>query len=1249
MRKKLYKFVAIIAAVSMIFCDSSIISLAGEIVPGAEETFFEADETDDAGDEKENVDGADEVASEILPDGGSEEEEIIVIQEDGEFSEDEETSEEESDEVEDGEGISEEAASEENIDSEFESDENDETGEIPEDEESVEDEENAENIDAPEDGEAIDDEDISEEESEDVESIEELLAAEDNIAQGTSNEVKWVIDKNGKLTVSGKGDWKKFSTGYGPWDTYRDKVLTAVVNLAGVTDFSNMFYFCENLTEIDLSGSDTSEVTNMSYMFYGCRSLTKLNLSGLITSQVTDMRLLFADCESLSEVNLSSFDTSLVEDMSGMFIRCSSLESLDLSNFNTSQVMHMEYMFASCESLTTLNLSSFNTSKVTDMDSLFYKCASLKSLDLCGFNTAKITDMSEMFRGCSMLTTLDLSSFNTSKVTDMCLMFGDCESLTELNLNSFNTSKVKDMSYMFYNCKSFTALNLSNFKTLSNADIVGIFKKCAKLETLDIRNFSISEKSNVGDLISDLKYLTKIVTPKQCSCILSLPTDWKGSLWKDSNGILYTELPGTAKTLKREINYSAIAGGNSNAVSWLIDENGKLTVSGTGDWKLKDGKSPWYAYRNDILTAEVTLTGTTDLANMFAECGKMTSVDLTGLDTSKVTGMNWMFYKCSKLTTLDLSGLNTSKLTSMSGMLCDCAELKSVNLNGFEMKNVTDVNYLFDGCTKLLTLDLSNCDWSKVTSATDVFVDCDSLIRIVTPRNVHVDVKLPSGKAWKDSYGRFFNALTIDSTDLTEDGAATSKYYITYELNGGENSADNPKSYKKNAKVDFAAPVKKGCKFEGWFDKVTDEKVDCVEGRNITVYAKWKPYTYTLTLYGNGGKYTPDGVKKAKTVESKTVSYGEIVSPDNRFERKGYTLIGWTTKKNGGGVFYQAGTPLKNLSAKNKGKVTLYAKWSANKYEIVLNNDWEYKTLYTQYGKSIKLPDKPFEDYVYSFKGWSLTPDGPVKYKNKASVKNLATSGEVRLYAVWSINTYNVKFSGNGVGKGKAPATQKGCRFNEPDCKMPENTFTYNDKLYRFDGWNTRKDGRGSHYTLGGQTALNASKNKQTIILYARWLYEYSIATDAGVVNDEAYYNESISTETMDKYFTGLAREGYYIAGWATNQKNADKGKMTYKSSFKNVAGKTLYPVYKPIKYTVKFDANGGTGKMSSMTATYGKPFTLRKNEFKRNGYTFKGWSIKKNATTATYDNKAEIGKDKPLSVTNKDVITLYAVWEKLP
>lgn len=1215
MRKKLYKFVAIIAAVSMIFCDSSIISLAGEIVPGAEETFFEADETDDAGDEKENVDGADEAASEILSDGGTEEEEIIAIQEDGEFSEDEETSEEESDEVEDGEGISEEAASEENIDSEFESDETDETGEIPEDEESVEDISEEES-----------DEIAEGEETEDVDSIEELLAADDNIASGKSGNVKWVIDANGKLTVSGTGNWEKYMSEYAPWEFFKDEVLTADVTLKGATDISYMFCNFENLTKVNLSGFDTSEVTNMSRMFLECKSLTTLNLSDFDTSEVTDMCLMFGGCESVSKLILTGIDTSKVENMA--------------------------YMFSDCNSLKSLDLSGFNTTNVTDMSGMFSGCKTLKTLDLSMFSTAKVTDMDEMFCGCESLSTLNLSSFRTAKVVDFQKMFYECKSLTTPDLSNFNSSQAKNCQSMFYNCRSLTNLKLSSFRTSDSANLEDMFTSCDKLETLDIRNMTITEKSNVDDLISNLQSLTKIVSPKMCSCKLSLPVSWDGALWKDSKGIFYTELPGTSKTLKRELPSPDIIGGKSNNVIWQIDGNGKLTVSGTGDWKRDgDGNPPWYNYRDDILTAEVNLTGATELIDMFINCKNLTSVDFTGLVTSKVTGMSGMFSGCTKLSTVDLSGFDTSKLTGMSSMFLECTGLKTVNLNGFNMKNVTNVDFCFCGCTNLSMLDLSDCNWSNVTSANWVFDECTSLKRIVTPQNVKIEVELLPDKEWKDSDGNFYIGLPSNSTDLTESTASTSKYYIIYELNGGKNSDDNPKSYKKNAHVDFSDPTKEGNVFDGWYDKTTDEKVDGVQDKNITVYAKWIPYTYTLTLYGNGGKYTPEDSKKAKTVETMKVSYGEILKMKSPFERKGYTFKGWTTKKNGSGIFYKAGIPVKNLTAKNKGKVTLYAKWSPQKYQIVLDSNYYYdwKTLYTRYGKSIKLPDKPFENYGYSFKGWSLTPDGPVKYKNKASVKNLATSGEVRLYAVWSINTYNVKFSGNGVGKGKAPATQKGCRFNEPDCKMPENTFTYNDKLYRFDGWNTRKDGRGSHYTEGGQTALNASKNKQTIILYARWLYEYSIATDAGVVNDEAYYNESISTETMDKYFTGLAREGYYIAGWATNQKNADKGKMTYKSSFKNVAGKTLYPVYKPIKYTVKFDANGGTGKMSSMTATYGKPFTLRKNEFKRNGYTFKGWSIKKNATTATYDNKAEIGKDKPLSVTNKDVITLYAVWEKLP
>ena len=49
---------------------------------------------------------------------------------------------------------------------------------------------------------------------------------------------------------------------------------------------SYMFYRCSSLTEIDISGFDTSNVTSMIGMFYYCSNLTNLDLSGFDTRKV---------------------------------------------------------------------------------------------------------------------------------------------------------------------------------------------------------------------------------------------------------------------------------------------------------------------------------------------------------------------------------------------------------------------------------------------------------------------------------------------------------------------------------------------------------------------------------------------------------------------------------------------------------------------------------------------------------------------------------------------------------------------------------------------------------------------------------------------------------------------------------------------------------------------------------------------------------------------------------------------------
>lgn len=206
-------------------------------------------------------------------------------------------------------------------------------------------------------------------------------------------------------------------------------------------DAYRMFDYCRQLTSLDLSGLDTSQVTNMGGMFSRCTELTSLDLSGFDTSQVTNMKGMFQDCYTLTSLDLSGFDTSQVTNMMNIFSFCQKLTSLDLSSFDTSNVTNMNSMFASCRNLASLDITGFDTSNVTDMSSMFTGCENLISLDLRGFDTSKVTTMTAMFEYCRQLTSLDLRGFDTSNVTIMAAMFQLCYALARLDLSSFDMSK----------------------------------------------------------------------------------------------------------------------------------------------------------------------------------------------------------------------------------------------------------------------------------------------------------------------------------------------------------------------------------------------------------------------------------------------------------------------------------------------------------------------------------------------------------------------------------------------------------------------------------------------------------------------------------------------------------------------------------------------------------------------------------------------------------------------------------------
>lgn len=88
----------------------------------------------------------------------------------------------------------------------------------------------------------------------------------------------------------------------------------------------------------------------------------------------------------------------------------------------------------------------------------------------------------------------------------------------------------------------------------------------------------------------------------------------------------------------------------------------------------------------------------------------------------------------------------------------------------------------------------------------------------------------------------------------------------------------------------------------------------------------------------------------------------------------------------------------------------------------------------------------------------------------------------------------------------------------------------------------------------------------------------------------------------------------------------------------------TLYARWRHNGYTVKYNANGGSGSMSSTTHDYDISKNLAKNTFTRSGYTFLGWSTSSSATSASFSDGASVLN---LTSSNGATVTLYAVWKK--
>ena len=184
---------------------------------------------------------------------------------------------------------------------------------------------------------------------------------------------------------------------------------------------------------------------------------------------------------------------------------------------------------------------------------------------------------------------------------------------------------------------------------------------------------------------------------------------------------------------------------------------------------------------------------------------------------------------------------------------------------------------------------------------------------------------------------------------------------LTYELNGGTEN-DTTKPVTKTVYCNAAAPqevkgfklqlgesVKESVDLDGythsyafaiWAQNSPESETrfpcnaDYVLKENTTMYALWDetvtPITYYIEFDGNAGT-------AARNVpERMEVQYGEeVVLPEQKPERTGFTFMGWNTRTDGQGTEYQPQDTVKNLTTVNHATVKLYAQWKQRRIILV--------------------------------------------------------------------------------------------------------------------------------------------------------------------------------------------------------------------------------------------------------------------------------------------------------------------------
>ena len=414
--------------------------------------------------------------------------------------------------------------------------------------------------------------------------------------------------------------------------------------------------------------------------------------------------------------------------------------------------------------------------------------------------------------------------------------------------------------------------------------------------------------------------------------------------------------------------------------------------------------------------------------------------------------------------------------------------------------------------------------------------------------------------------------------------------------------------------------------FDGWATEENGAVVysNMYSGKNLAsegvcnLYAVWHPITYTVKFDGNGGLGEMDDMIRHYD--------DKLMLSTNSFERDGFEFVGW---KDGNGKGYDPKTT-GNLCANDGNEITLYAQWSYNQYSIFYDSnggDGRVPSSEATFGKDVTIAENSFTKEGYTFVGWNTAGDGngrsfqPQDKVVGGILQKDSGIVSITLYAQWAPNTYTVNFDTNG---GKVEVTS--CKVTYGKIYGDLTNLTKPTRTgYEFNGWYYNGE------KILDTTIISVAKDHT---LKADWTpLDYTITFDS----NGGEVTEALRNIAYDSRYGELptpTRKGYTFDGWYT--KDGSKVGADYITKGDAV-------LYAHWKYEVVYDANGGTGTMSSVTHSSDAANTLSTNQFVREGYEFVDWNTQSDGKGYSYD--PTFAGDLVKVGAGEIRITLYAQW----